>query len=196
MVNPPLGMLAANIYRANMYVFGSMKASMICSRFILFVLYPALFDRSRASAISRSSSVRKEALVGESGSRKSIRIPQRKVTRPKIINSHYPMSAMSKMHRLNGISTFHGVREPSIFQIPTAIRFPKISEIEFPQNQTPWRRGCSEARYQRDVIRLNPGEMLASVQPRKKRTIIIPVKFVVAAWQARITDQMMLYNIS
>lgn len=99
MVNPPLGMLAAKIYRASMYVFGSMKASTICSRLILFVLYPALFDRSRASAISRSSSVRKDALVGESGSRKSIRMPHRKVTRPNIINSHYTMSVVSKMNR-------------------------------------------------------------------------------------------------
>lgn len=45
-------------------------------------------------------------------------------------------------------------------------------------------------------MRLKPGDILASVQPRKNRTIIIPVKFVVAAWQARMTDQIMLYNIS
>jgi hypothetical protein len=67
-----------------------------------------------------------------------------------------------------------------------------MSESEFPQNQIPCRNGCSDDRYQSEVIRLKPGEMLASVTPKKNRVIMIPVKFVVAAWHARTTDQMIL----
>lgn len=37
-VNPPFGIFAAKIYKASMYVFGSMNASTICSLLILFVL--------------------------------------------------------------------------------------------------------------------------------------------------------------
>jgi hypothetical protein len=55
---------------------------------------------------------------------------------------------------------------------------------EFPQNQIPARSGCSDVRYQRDVIKVNPGDKLASVHPRKNRTIINVVKLVVAAWHA------------
>jgi hypothetical protein len=78
--------------------------------------------------------------------------------------------------------------------MPTAIKLPKIKEREFPQNQIPWRSGCSEVLYHREVIKVNPGDRLASVHPRKKRATIKPVKFVVAAWQARIIAHKMLYS--
>lgn len=39
------------------------------------------------------------------------------------------------------------------------------------------------------VIRLKPGEMAASVTPKKKRVTIIPVKSCVVAWHASTTPQ-------
>jgi hypothetical protein len=39
--------------------------------------------------------------------------------------------------------------------------------------------------YHKEVIRLNPGDMLASVTPKKNLAVIMPVKLFVAAWQAR-----------
>jgi hypothetical protein len=81
----------------------------------------------------------------------------------------------------------------SICQMPTAIRFPIISEMEFPQNQIPWRRGCSDVRYQSEVRRLKPGETEASVQPRKNLITMRPVKLVVAAWHASTTAHMILF---
>jgi hypothetical protein len=90
------------------------------------------------------------------------------------------------------LHTCHALIPLSICQIPTAIKLPNMRESELPQNQIPCLSGCSEDRYQSEVIRLNPGEMLASVTPKKNRVIMIPVKFVVAAWHARTTDQMIL----
>lgn len=70
--------------------------------------------------------------------------------------------------------------------IPAAIRLPKTVESEFPQNHIPERSGCSDLRYQREVRRVNPGDRLASVHPRKNRVTMKVAKFVVAAWHARI----------
>lgn len=68
-----------------------------------------------------------------------------------------------------------------ICKIPTAMRLPKIRDREFPQNQIPARRGCSDVRYQSEVIRVNPGDKLASVHPSRNRVTIIVAKFFVAA---------------
>lgn len=75
---------------------------------------------------------------------------------------------------------------------PAAIRLPKIDESEFPQNHIPERSGCSDLRYQSEVRRVNPGDRLASVHPRKKRVTMKVAKFVVAAWHARIIAHSML----
>ena len=63
---------------------------------------------------------------------------------------------------------------------------------ELPVNQRPCRKGCSSRRYHMPVIKLNPGETEASAAPRKNRTSNMPVKFLVAAWKARMTPQMRL----
>lgn len=88
--------------------------------------------------------------------------------------------------------TFQFARLLLISQIPTEMIFPMINEIEFPRNQRPCRRGCSEVRYQREVIKLNPGERLASKRPSRNLTTMSPAKLVVAAWQARMTAHIML----
>lgn len=67
-----------------------------------------------------------------------------------------------------------------------------IRESEFPQNQMPARSGCSDVRYQSEVMRVNPGDRLASVHPRKNRVTMIVAKLVVAAWQARTIAQRIL----
>lgn len=75
------------------------------------------------------------------------------------------------------------------------MRLAKRLAIALPQNQIPCRRGCSEVRYQRDVRRLNPGEIPASAIPKMKRTTMRPVQFLVAAVQASMTDHPILeYN--
>jgi hypothetical protein len=61
------------------------------------------------------------------------------------------------------------------------MRLPKIRDREFPQNQIPARRGCSEVRYQREVIKVNPGDRLASVHPSRNLVTIRVAKFLVAA---------------
>lgn len=67
-----------------------------------------------------------------------------------------------------------------------------MRDNELPQNQMPARRGCSDVRYQSDVISVKPGERLASVHPRKNRTTIKVAKLVVAAWQANTIAQRIL----
>lgn len=162
-------------------------------------LNPVWFAFSRSIAISLSSSVRNLAVVGESGSRKSMTTPHRKVMIPKMMNSHCRiMWVMTARHQVleNVLKlTCHAVRLFSIWRIPTATKLPNIKDKEFPQNQIPWRSGCSDVLYQSEVIKVNPGERLASVHPRKKRATISPAKFVVAAWQARTTAHKMLYFV-
>lgn len=72
------------------------------------------------------------------------------------------------------------------------MEFPMMRDKEFPQNQIPARSGCSDVRYQSDVIRVKPGDKLASVHPKKKRATINVVKFVVAAWHANTIAHRML----
>ena len=161
-------------------------------------LNPVWFAFSRSIAISLSSSVRNLAVVGESGSRKSMTTPHRKVMIPKMMNSHCKIMVMTVRDQIVGNVvklTCHAVRLSSIWSIPTATKLPNIKDKEFPQNQIPWRSGCSDVLYQREVIKVNPGERLASVHPRKKRATISPAKFVVAAWQARTTAHIMLYFV-
>ena len=159
-------------------------------------LNPVWFAFSRSEAMNFSSSVRKLAVAGESGSRNNMTTPHKNVMIPNMMKSH-KKSQVNDFHQrahcwICLLLTCHALRRSSICRIPTAIKFPKISDKEFPQNQIPWRSGCSDVLYQSDVIRVKPGERLASVHPRKNRTTIKPAKFVVAAWHARTMDHKIL----
>lgn len=113
---------------------------------------------------------------------------------PKIMNSHYHSSMSDQKIVLNTDSalTCHDASLLLMCIMPAAIRLPKTDESEFPQNHMPARKGCSDLRYQREVRRVNPGDRLASVHPRKNRVTIKVANFFVAAWHARTIAHSML----
>jgi hypothetical protein len=91
------------------------------------------------------------------------------------------MLGKSTILGMNDVLTCHDASLLLMCIMPAAIRFPKISESEFPQNHILERSGCSDVRYQREVRRVNPGDMLASVHPRRNRVTMKVAKFFVAA---------------